>query len=54
MRLLQDARTYYQQDAPSARHLFGQEESIELLQELAAWTSTVRVILNLDEFIIRD
>lgn len=45
--LLQENRAYYRVHAEQARELGGGTD------ELAAWVATVRIILNLDEFITR-
>ena len=53
--LLSTAREYYSTHPEEAAKFAGPElpESIDLV-EAAAWTATARIVMNLDEFIVRD
>ncbi len=53
--LLQESREYYRKNIDDAKQLTGRH-SVESVatEENAAWVATVRMILNLDEFIVRD
>lgn len=53
--LLRDARSYYTNHPDQAQKLLSRHrvESVEPVEN-AAWVATVRMILNLDEFIVRD
>ncbi|MCA8983935.1 MAG: PSD1 domain-containing protein [Planctomycetaceae bacterium] len=53
--LLQTARAYYREHPEAARDLAKQNPLHEIpAEEFAAWFATLRMILNLDEFIVRD
>ncbi len=53
--LLVESRSWYRQHADEARQLVGtRTTSEESPVELAAWIATVRIALNLDEFITRE
>jgi len=52
--LLADARRYYQEATSEAAELVGSHRAESVgLPESAAWVATVRVLLNLDEFLTR-
>ena len=52
--LLEDSRAWYRDRAAEAAELAGEKLPAGLsANEAAAWTSTVRVLLNLDEFLTR-
>ena len=53
--LLGAARSYYQQHSEDAQQLTT-KHAVEnvAVEEKAAWVATVRMILNMDEFIVRD
>ena len=52
--LLEDSRAWYRDRATEAAELAGEKLPAGLsANEAAAWTSTVRVLLNLDEFLTR-
>ena len=53
--LLQESREYYRGNVEDAKKLSDHHaaEDIEPAEN-AAWVATVRMILNLDEFIVRD
>ena len=54
-RLLNTCREYYQTDDAAAKYAVGARRNAEMdLAEQAAWAATLRVVLNLDEFITRD
>jgi len=53
--LLSDARRYYEQNPDEVPKLLGETQSVtQSPQEHAAWSATLRVLINLDEFIVRD
>jgi uncharacterized protein DUF1553 len=53
--LLADARRYYAQHADESKELVGGgATTCHSPEEVAAWTATARIVLNLDEFITRD
>jgi len=53
--LLQSARDYYQSHAADAFSLVGPHVAPKTsTEENAAWVATLRIMLNLDEFIVRD
>lgn len=53
--LLNDSRAYYQDHRQDAEKLVNRHRSKRVdIEENAAWVATVRMILNLDEFIVRD
>jgi len=53
--LLNDSRAYYEQNIEDAEKLTNRYRSEQVdIRENAAWVATVRMILNLDEFIVRD
>ena len=47
LKLLNQAKSYYEQNAPEAKTFAGNPEA-------SAWAATARVLLNLDEFITRE
>jgi hypothetical protein len=51
-RLLKDNREYYQDDKESALKLAPSKYPDPV--EAAAWVATIRIITNLDEFIVRN
>jgi hypothetical protein len=52
--LLESSRAWYRQRATEAAEMAGEKLPVGLsANEAAAWTSTVRVLLNLDEFLTR-
>jgi hypothetical protein len=54
-RLLERSRAYYKNEAEAAKSVVGDKGSSTLENyELAAWTATLRVLINLDEFITRE
>lgn len=53
MNLLTDARKWSAEHAEQAAQLAGVKTSDAEASELAAWTATVRILLNLDEFLTR-
>ena len=54
VRLLREARAWYGERAPESEALAGKDLPATLSpDEAAAWTATVRVLLNLDEFLTR-
>jgi hypothetical protein len=55
VKLLDDARRYYAEHAADAKKLLGERAASGVAPaENAAWVATVRVLLNLDEFITRE
>ncbi|QIF00162.1 PSD1 and planctomycete cytochrome C domain-containing protein [Roseimicrobium sp. ORNL1] len=53
--LLYDSRTWYTSHADEAKALTKGYESTDIsTDELAAWTATARIVLNLDEFVTRE
>ena len=53
--LLYDSRTWYAGHAEEAKALIkGYESTGTATDELAAWTATARIVLNLDEFVTRE
>ena len=52
--LLQTARLWYQQHPDQAKKLVGSDGDEEQIVDQAAWIIVARMILNLDEFIVRD
>ena len=53
--LLQASRECFAEDTERAKQLVGQYSHQDgAVEELASWTATLRVLLNLDEFITRD
>jgi len=53
--LLEQARKYYQASPDEAKKMIGRFADPKIpAAETAAWTATVRVLLNLDEFITRE
>jgi hypothetical protein len=53
--LLYDSRTWYAGHAEEAKALIkGYESKGAATDELAAWTATARIVLNLDEFVTRE
>ena len=54
-RLLERSRAYYLNEPEAAKSVAGDKGSSTLENsELAAWTATLRVLINLDEFITRE
>jgi hypothetical protein len=54
-RLLERSRAFYKNEAEAAKSVVGDKGSSTLENyELAAWTATLRVLINLDEFITRE
>jgi hypothetical protein len=53
--LLQAARAYYAEHPEDAHQLVGKQavEQVEAAEN-AAWIATLRIVMNLDEFIVRD
>jgi hypothetical protein len=55
MRLLEASRSYYVQHVDEADRLTGEQRPQNVpAAEVAAWVATVRVVLNLDEFLTRE
>jgi hypothetical protein len=54
LEMVASQRLAFQQDPAAAQELVGDEESVADPIELAAWTATARVLMNLDEFITRE
>jgi hypothetical protein len=55
LELLAAARNWYENDAESAKSLAGDFRSEEIaVTEVAAWVATIRILINLDEFITRE
>lgn len=53
--LLYDSRAWYAKHAEDAKTLTsGIETKMATVDELAAWTATSRIVLNLDEFVTRE
>ena len=53
--LLTSARDYYRIHSDDAQKLTGRHRTTEItVEENAAWVATLRMVLNLDEFIVRD
>jgi hypothetical protein len=53
--LLEQARKYYKSAPDEAKKMTGRFADPKIpAAEAAAWTATVRVLLNLDEFITRE
>jgi len=53
--LLDNARAYYRDHPEEAEQMIGRYTAPTVANaEVAAWTATVRVLLNLDEFITRE
>jgi hypothetical protein len=55
LKLLADARSYYQQNEADAEKMTARHPVDDLSStENAAWIATLRMVMNLDEFIVRD
>jgi len=55
LELLAAARNWYENDADAAESLAGDSHSEGIaVAEVAAWVATVRILINLDEFITRE
>lgn len=55
LRLLNSSREFYRSDTDAANKLAaGRPASEVAVEENAAWIATLRIVLNLDEFIVRD
>ncbi len=53
--LLVATRDYYQTHPEDARQLANRHQAVEVTpEENAAWIATLRIVMNLDEFIVRD
>lgn len=53
--LLNTSRDYYQMHPNDAKNLTQRHAIVEIpIEENAAWVATLRMVLNLDEFIVRD
>jgi len=53
--LLSTARRYYESQPEDAAQLLARHRAPEVSPtENAAWVATVRMVMNLDEFIVRD
>ena len=52
--LLAQSSVWYRKNPDDATKIVGADAPLETLAELAAWTATARVVLNLDEFITRE
>lgn len=54
-KLLAESRAFYKTDAAAAKEAVGTNALRGIpVEETAAWTATVRIVLNLDEFITRE
>ena len=56
LRLLETSRDYYRAHADAANHLVNRQYAVDQIAAVdqAAWIATVRIILNLDEFLTRE